>query len=306
MIGIKSIGVYIPKNTRSNFALKDKFEIDDYFISNKIGFERVAVKSLEENTSDLCVNAYKNLLEKVQIEKESIDALVVVTQNPDSNIPHVSAVVHGELNMPETCACFDISLGCSGYVYGLSVLEGLMKNRGFKRALLFTADPYSKIINQEDKNTFLLFGDAATATLLSDDPVFICADYTFGTAGKQSEHLTCKDNKLYMNGRAIFEFAARYVPKDVNVLLERNRLELNEIDLFLFHQGSKYIVDTLTKRMKLTEQKVPFGAAQYGNTVSSSIPILLEQYINNVSIKSIILSGFGVGLSWASTLLRRV
>ena len=306
MIGIESIAFYIPQQFISNYERKEKFGIDDYFIEEKIGVKKVSVKSVDENTSDLCMKAWEALLAKQVVNKEDIDCVVVVTQNPDSKIPHVSAKVHGVLELPESCACFDISLGCSGFVHALSIVESFMERNGLKKGLLFTADPYSKIINPEDKNTSMLFGDAAAVTLLGNDPIWISKKYTFGTIGKLNHELVCANAELFMNGRAIFDFAARSIPKDIISLLERNQLPIEKVDLFLFHQGSKYILDTITKRLQADKQKVPYMASDYGNTVSSSIPIMLESYLQKNDVKNIVISGFGVGLAWASTLLERV
>lgn len=306
MIGIQNIGTYLPEQRRSNFDLKEKFDLDDHFIQNKIGFTSVALKTVDEDTSDLCVAAFRDLETKSNVNLLEIAALVVITQNPDYNLPHTAAIVHQKLGLPESCACFDVSLGCSGFVYGLSILESLMERNGMQQALLFTADPYSKIIDQEDKNTSLLFGDGAAVTLITNEPVWTAGAYTFGTIGEKHENLICLDDRLSMNGRAIFEFAARYVPKDVKQLLDKNGISsTEEIDLFALHQGSKYILDTLVKRLKIPADKAPFHASSYGNTVSSSIPFILADYLGEAAVKNILISGFGVGLSWSSTILRR-
>jgi 3-oxoacyl-[acyl-carrier-protein] synthase-3 len=304
MIGIENIAYYIPELRKNNFDLMKKFEIDENFIKEKIGFERVSTKDSNEEASDLCFKAWQNLdLNTREDILDFIDCIVVVTQNPDSNIPHVSAKVHGLLELKESCACFDISLGCSGFIYALSVVESFVKENGMNKALLFTADPYSKIINPNDKNTALLFGDAASVTVIGSSPKFTSGKFNFGTIGKLHKELVCNNSELYMNGRSIFDFAARYVPKDVASILIKNNIEQEEIDLFLFHQGSKYIVDTIKKRLKLPEERVPFVAGHYGNTVSSSIPIMLSAYIDNREINNVLICGFGVGLSWASTIL---
>lgn len=305
-VGIENIGIYIPNNYISNYDKKEKFQIDDYFIEEKSGVHKVSVKFPKEEASDLCNNAYKNLLTKSTFNPEQVECLVVVTQNPDSNIPHVSARVHGAMELPETCACFDISLGCSGFVYALSVMEAFMEKNGFKKGLLFTADPYSKIVDPDDKNTSILFGDGAAVTLIGTDPIWVTKKFNFGTIGKLNHELTCINGKLYMNGRAIFDFAARYVPRDISLLLLKNGLTIEEIDLFLFHQGSKYIVDTISKRLKINKTRSPFLASEYGNTVSSTIPVMLATFLAAEEIKNIVISGFGVGLSWASTILERV
>jgi 3-oxoacyl-[acyl-carrier-protein] synthase III len=229
----------------------------------------------------------------------------VVTQNPDFNIPHTSAILHGKLDFPKTCACFDISLGCSGYVYGLSNIISFMKNNDLKNGLLFTADPYSNIVDKEDKNTALLFGDASTVTYISEDCLFTPVEFSFGTNGKHYKELLCKD-KLYMNGRAVFNFTATTIPKHVQTLLSKNNLDDDDIDKYIFHQGSKYIVDTIRKRLKVSEDKVPFDIYEYGNTISSSIPIILEKEMKNSENKKMIISGFGVGLSWGSAVIKKV
>ncbi|WP_417372061.1 ketoacyl-ACP synthase III [Gelidibacter japonicus] len=307
MIGIKNIGTYIPETRVSNFDRKEEFGIDDSFIVDKIGIQSVAKKAEDEETSDLCVKAFQNLLTKQELNLEEIEVAIVVTQNPDYNLPHTASLVHKKIGLPESVASFDISLGCSGFVYGLSVIESFMKQHGMKKGLLFTADPYSKILNPNDKNTSLLFGDAATVTLIGEDPIFTSGKSTFGTIGEGYGELICTDD-LYMNGRSIFNFAARYVPKDVKKVLLKNNLSQDEIDLFIFHQGSKYICDTLIKRIGLDESKVPFDAGTYGNTVSSSIPIILKKYLEDskeVCSDKTLICGFGVGLSWASTILHR-
>ncbi|WP_340111710.1 ketoacyl-ACP synthase III [Maribellus mangrovi] len=302
MVGIKSIAYYIPERKRSNYNLKEKFQIDDSFIESRIGIKEVALKEENEEASDLCVKAYEELTGNTGINIDNIDCIVVVTQNPDYNIPHTSAIVHGKLGAKETCACFDVSLGCSGYVYGLSVIKSFMEGNGFSNGLLFTGDPYSKNINPEDKNTYLLFGDAASVTWMAEDFTYEIAKTDFGTMGKDHAELIC-DGKISMNGRAIFNFAARKVPGSVKKALKINDTEITNIDFVIFHQGSKYIVDTLSGFLKLNEDKAPFDIADYGNTVSSSIPIILAKNFEN-NKKNILITGFGVGLSWATTILK--
>ena len=306
MIGIEAIGLHIPRTRISNLDRASKFSTDKDFIKNKIGIEYVSRKEINDNTSTLAIKSIRNLLDKHSFDIESIEALILVTQTPDSNIPHTSAVIHGELGFSESCAAFDVSLGCSGFVYGLSVIKSFMEANGLKKGILITSDPYSKILNPEDKNTSLLFGDAATATLLSDSPKYLIGNGTFGTIGKERDNLKLEDNYLTMNGRGIFNFAARYIPKDIDELLTKNNLDKKDVDYFIFHQGSKYIIDTLIKRLNLDHEKTINNIREYGNTVSSSIPIILNDIIKESKAKKILISGFGVGLSWASNVLTRV
>lgn len=305
MLGIQNIASYLPEKKISNYDKKEKFELDDDFIENKIGVKYHTIKEENEKASDLCVKAFENLISKNDIDIESIDCCVVVTQNPDFNIPHTSAIVHGKLGFSNDCACFDISLGCSGYVYGLSNIISFMKNNGLKNGLLFTSDPYSEVIDKDDKNTALIFGDGSSVTYITDNPIFVPSDFSFGTNGSSYKELICED-KLYMNGRAVFNFTATTIPKHIQKLLSKNELIDENIDKYVLHQGSRYIVDTIRKRLKVKESKVPFDMYEYGNTVSSSIPIILEKEINKNENKIMLLSGFGVGLSWASAIIKKV
>lgn len=310
MIGIAGIGTYIPQNFESNTIKKDKFSITDEFIYTKLGIEQVSRKSAEEETSDLCVKAFYRLQGKHGKSFDDIDCLVVCTQNPDSHgIPHTSAVVHGKLGLQDSCACFDISLGCSGYVYALSIVKAFMEANGMQSGLLFTSDPYSKIINPDDKDTVLLFGDAATVTLLQDatqrEQIWMPKRFVFSTRGSEGDALHNRGGYIFMNGRVIFDFAVREVPLQVNKLLERVDMSIADIDLFMFHQGSKFIVDQLRRIMGLPDHKVPVKLFGQGNTVSSSLPLLMEGFQSTQDLQNIVMCGFGVGLSWASCLLRK-
>ena len=304
MIAITHIGTYLPEQRVSNLDLLEKFETDEAFIRDKIGVVNRALKEKDQKASDLCIKAFEELKTQVELDNDEIDCCVVVTQNPDLNIPHTSAIVHGALDLPESCACFDISLGCSGYVYALSVVTAFMEASGFKKGLLFTADPYSDIINPEDKNTALIFGDGATVSLLeSDQPGLVSLGYDFGSKGAGYKNLI-NDGQLYMNGRMVFNFTAATVPKSINKLLEKLSIDKENVEKWYLHQGSKYIVDTFTTRLGLVSEIVVFGMQDFGNTVSSSIPMLLSQDLPKMKAGTKIgLSGFGVGLSWASTIL---
>lgn len=304
MLGIKKIAHYLPETKIFNADKKEYFGIDDDFIENKIGVKCRTRKNEDENTSDMCVKAYAQLLEAMEIDHNSIECCVVVTQNPDHNIPHTSAIVHGKIGLPQTCACYDLSLGCSGYVYGLSNIIAFMQSNQMKTGLLFTADPYSKIIDQEDKNTALLFGDGATVTLITEDGEWKPLIFGFGTNGSSYQELIC-DETLYMNGRAVFNFTATTVPKHIKELLEKKELDDSQIDKYILHQGSKYIVDTIRKRLGVDEAKVPFHMLEYGNTISSSIPMILEDELEKPQNQRMVLSGFGVGLSWASAIIEK-
>jgi 3-oxoacyl-[acyl-carrier-protein] synthase-3 len=237
-----------------------------------------------------------------------VDCIVVCTQNPDAHgLPHTSAVVHGKLGLPRNAAGFDISLGCSGYVYGLSLATAFMQANGLRCGLLFTADPYSKILDPEDWDTELLFGDAATVTWLGEDPVYRCRPAMFATDGSlgHSIAVSAGSGKLGMLGSNVFKFSMTVVPEQIDRYLARESLSRDDIDVFLVHQGSRFIVENLTKKMRLPAAKVPFEATGVGNTVSSSLPLLLQPRLQGAP-ERILMSGFGVGLSWATMILEVV
>lgn len=301
MIGIEEIAGYIPQNRISNYALAQKYGLEESFIQNKIGVISRSVMGENESVLTMCLEAFRNLQKKIDVS--NIDAVVGITQNPLYNIPHLSALLHKELGLSKNTACFDVALGCSGYVYGLSILQSFMTCNGFKRGLLFSADSYSKIIDENDKNTALLFGDGASITLLGEKGEFHIQKTLFGSDGLGWDSLICRDRKLEMNGRQVFNFAATEVPKQITRLLDMQNLSDRDIDLYILHQGSRYIVQTIQKRLGVEESKVPYEILEYGNTVSSSIPLILMNYLHQKDIKRIVLSGFGIGFSWASSIL---
>lgn len=305
MTGIEAIAVYVPERRDSNLDLMARFEVEEVFLSEKIGVLQRAIKAEDEDTSDMALKALENLLAQTGMAREEIQALVVVTQNPDSNLPHVSGLVHGRANLSADCAAFDLSLGCSGYVYGLSVLQSFLASNGMVRGVLITCDPYSKVIDPADKNTVLLFGDASTATLIGPKPIFTCDPFVLGTQGDLTGALACRNGTLQMNGREVFNFAATTIPRHIDKLLAKAAMTRDEVDCYIFHQGSRYIVETLTKRLGLDRDKVRMDIQDIGNTVSSSIPILLQRELADKAMKKVVLCGFGVGLSWASCICKR-
>jgi len=307
MIGINDIGNYIASERISNYEKEEKHGVTHDFIKEKIGIVSVARKRPAEKASDLCVPAYDDLAGNIdESVLEDIEFLCVCTQNGDYKLPQTSAILQSKLGISTSCAAFDISMGCSGYVYSLHIVKSFMETNDLKKGLLFTSDPYSEIIDPNDRNTDLLFGDGATVTLLTDNPILDIEKGFFGTDGSRFDHLIKRENEmLEMNGRGIFEFAMKNVPVSVKRSLEINELQIDDIDLFLFHQASKFIIDNLSRRMKLAKEKAPFLIADYGNTVSSSIPIILKKYIGETAKKNILICGFGVGLSIASSILRR-
>lgn len=307
MIGIKGIASYVPSESIDNVARAATFGETEDFLRNKIGALRLPHKTAEQETSDLAVCAVQILYAKYpELNNVAVEALIVVTQNPDGEgLPHTAAIVQHKLGLPETIAAFDVSLGCSGYVYGLFVLKGFMQASGFKNGILVTADPYSKIVDPANKVTSLLFGDAATATWVGDGADWEFKAVSYGTSGAGAGYLQKTDGLLSMNGRQVFNFALLHIAPHIMQILTKNGLKPDQIDLYCLHQGSAAIVDAIAKKFPGLEERFVKGIEQTGNTVSSSIPLLLEKHVFDTDAKIVVVSGFGVGLSWASAIISK-
>ena len=290
MIGIARIGVHIPDDRIDNVENAIRLGSTESFVEEKIGFNRLAKKRREEKSSDLCVKAFRDLA-LTDEEAHRVDFLCVCTQNGDFRLPHTSAVLHDKLGLSEHCAAFDISLGCSGYPYCLTVAKSFMEANDLHFGLLFTSDPYSDIISEDDRDTSLLFGDGATVTLLTKDPVFEIGHGAFSTFGNFHDRLIKRGDKpLYMNGRGIYSFVMRYVPGSIRDCLTANNLTEAEVDIYLLHQASKYVLDSLVAKYGMDASKIPFCASDYGNTISSTIPIMLRDYFTGAH-KTLVLCG---------------
>lgn len=308
MIGIKAIASYIPERVIDNVNQALAFGETKDFIENKIGAVYLPRKDETQESSDLSVMAFNALIAGFpELNKELIDAIVVVTQNPDGDgLPHTAAILQRKLGLPTTVAAFDVSLGCSGYVYGLFILKGFLESSGLRNGILITSDPYSKILDYEDRVTTLLFGDASTATWVGEDPKWRLDAVDYGTNGTGSEFLKSEHGLLHMNGRQVYNFAISQVAPHIKNLIAREKLSLTDIDMYCLHQGSAAIVSGIAKQFGDLATRFPVDMKNTGNTVSSSIPLLLEKRIFNGNAKRIIISGFGVGFSWASAIISKL
>tara|TARA_B100001057_G_C22868943_1_gene957863 strand:- start:4822 stop:5730 length:909 start_codon:yes stop_codon:yes gene_type:complete len=301
MIKIKEIETYVPRN---NINLLEKYKsISPKFLSSKIGANFLARKGKHETVVDMCKRTLKNL--KLKNFKKRIKLIILCTQNPDhGGLPHNSAILQTDLGLDTNIACFDISQGCAGYMYGLKIADNFLKENEI--ALFFTCDPYSKIIKSKDYKTELLFGDSASLTVIEKNKrkkkmkSLISSD--FYTNGKYYDAIINSNGVLKMDGKKVMEFTKEVVPVFIENFLKRNNLKIKDIDRFYFHQGSKHIVSVLNERLNLAKKQCPKFIENLGNTVSSSIPISLKKD-NFKKRKKIILCGFGVGLSISIGLL---
>ena len=311
-IGIEAIEYYLPKKVISSNELANMYNFDKNFIEEKIGVQNLYTLE-DESVVDMAVNSLEHLLSTRQELREKIDLLVVCTQTPDYQLPQTSSQIQSRCNLSKTISSFDISLGCSGFVYGLSLVESMMMMHDYSNAVLITVDAYSRIIDVKDRTTKCLFSDAAAATLISRSGKLISGEYSFGTDGDFFDCLIVDGSNndqnmypnLYMNGRAIFNFCVSKIPNEIDKVCKINNVEKSGIDFFVLHQASKFIIETLEKKIDSKHGQFVNYLNLFGNTVSSSIPIALKQLSKselNDKI-NILISGFGVGLSWASTVL---
>jgi 3-oxoacyl-[acyl-carrier-protein] synthase-3 len=282
-------------------------------------------------TSDLCAEAATQLLEKLNWDRASIDLLIFVSQTPDYVLPATACSLHGRLKLAKTCAAFDINLGCSGYVYGLSVAAAHVQSGAARRVLLLVGDTISKIVSHEDRSVAYLFGDAGTATALESSAGAPLTHFITGSDGsgagflqvpagmfrapasEQTKAVVAReggnarsDEQLTMNGAEVFNFTIREVPAMINATLAAAHWQVEQVDRFVFHQANRFMLDYLSKRMKLPPDKMVLALENYGNTSSASIPLAicdqLQERLTTAPAK-LVLAGFGVGFSWASVAL---
>lgn len=280
---------------------------DATFLCKKVGISSRHLMQEGESELELAVSACKKLFARTGVALRDIGLCIHVGQVRAQTIPHTSALLQHHLGLSENCACFDMGLACSGYIYALSVAKSFMESGNVEHGLLITCDPYSRIMGRTNRNTVPLFGDAATATWLSLHGTGLETGKTdLGTDGAGAAYLEfpSHDSKreLHMNGRGIFNFAVRRVPESVERCLRLNEVSKEDIDYFLFHQANAFILRTLCESMKIDEKRCPMKMEKVANTVSSSIPLLLEEFLPRFySGQRVIMSGFGGGLSWGTT-----
>ncbi len=332
---LNCVSFHLPTNSISNSDIMGRFpqwSIDK--ISEKTGINRRYIAEKDEFSSDLGILASKKLFVEHNVEPNSIDFLLFCTQSPDYFLPTSACIIQDKLSLRKDIGAFDFNLGCSGYVYGLSIAKGMILAGIATKVLLITAETYSKFIHSNDKGNISLFGDGATASIISNKRTQMGAEiknFVLGTDGKGFENLIVKvggmrhrnnnieigvdingdirsDSHLYMNGKEIFHFTSKMIPKLVERVLEKNNLSLDSIDLHVFHQANKFMLNFIRNKIGIPESKFYSYLENCGNTVSSTIPIALyNAYYKEKKIKkksNVLIAGFGVGYSWGSTVIK--
>jgi len=326
---LKYISYYLPEKELTNEQLAQEFpEWTVEKIASKIGVRVRHIAAENQTAADMGVKATEKLFAEYAIDRTQIDFLLFCTQSPDYFLPTSACVMQSRLGLPTSCGAMDFNLGCSGFVYGLAMAKGLIAGNMAKNVLLITSETYSKLMHPKDKGNRTIFGDAAAAALISTDGFAQIGDFSFGTDGTGADNLIVKtgafrnrnpkndlkfdennypksSDYLFMHGGNIFHFTSHAVPAMVEDVLRKNAVSQKDIDLFVFHQANKFMINFLRKQLNIEKEKFYIYMENVGNTVSSTIPIALYHAQKEGVVKgNILLAGFGVGYSWGATILK--
>jgi 3-oxoacyl-[acyl-carrier-protein] synthase-3 len=332
-IKITDIAYHLPENSVTNDELKrENPDWDMTLVEARSGVKKRYIARDDETALDLAIKACNKLFEGNKNTQEKIDAIIFCTQSPDYIIPPNSCILHKILDLPDDVFCLDCNIACSGYIYCIAIAQGLICSGISKNLLLVAADTYSKFIHRQDRSSRVLFGDGASVSLLelSNSSQGII-DIQCSTAGKHYDKFIipaggCRKPKsketavpkidnsgnirtlenIHMDGMGILTFVNTKVPKQIRSILAQNGLSLDDIDLFIFHQASKLVLDSLTRLLKISQEKVFRNLSEVGNTVSASIPISIKEALESGKISrgdKILLAGFGAGLSWGTAIV---
>ncbi|RMF38772.1 MAG: ketoacyl-ACP synthase III [Planctomycetota bacterium] len=319
---IGPIAVHFPERLETNADLQSQFPNWDLeLIEQKTGISQRYIAAPEETASDLAVQASRKLFEQNAIDPQEIDFVLLCTQTPDYPLPTTACLIQDRLGLRTDCGALDFNLGCSGYVYGLSLADGLIQSGAARNVLLLTAETYSKYIDAEDRSLRTIFGDAAAATLIRAVEQPTLGAFQFGTDGSGADTLLVADggarpadqairprhrkrwkSRLYMDGPSLLSFTVVAVPKVIDDILAQAGRTPDDIDLYLMHQATRKMLEQLQTRLGLDEDRLPIRLENYGNTVSCTLPILISELREEGRIKpgtESLLIGFGVGWSWA-------
>lgn len=324
---IKDIAYYLPNKILTNeqiAALFPEWSADK--VASKVGITERHIAAEGETATDMAYKAAERLFAQ-GVDKSGIDFILLCTQSPDYFLPSSACILQDRLGLSKNCGAFDFNLGCSGYEYGLAVAKGLIVAGIARNILLLTSETYTKYLHEQDKGNRTIFGDGASATLVSTEGFAEIGEVVLGTDGSGAENLIVRSlgarNKallydqlldedgniissdhLYMHGGNVFNFTADVVPDMVEKLLQKSGLHHDDIDLWVFHQANKYMINYLRKLLDIDKEKFYIFMEKVGNTVSSTIPIALcEARKENRLHGNILLAGFGVGLSWGGVML---
>ncbi len=318
---LKAIAYELPETVEDNESLVRQMDLDwsAQEIFDKTGIRQRHVAAPGECASDLAARAAERLLRQTPELRSQVDFLLFCSQSPDYALPATACLLQQRLGLSTAVGALDISQGCSGFLYGLSVARGLIESETARNVLLLTAETYSKYLDPEDRTTRPIFGDGAAAVWISGTAAAdtMLGPFVLGTDGAGAANLIVRNSaqrreegassRLFMDGPEIFQFTLKVVPKTVKQLLEKSGQTIDQIDYFIFHQANAFMLEHLRKKLRIPADKFCLDLADTGNTVSASIPIALARALERGTLKSgmrAMLVGFGVGYSWGACLIR--
>lgn len=331
MAYIKGISYYLPEKVVTNEELLQEFpewSVDK--VAKKVGVNSRHLAGVSETAGDMAEKAARNLFAEYGVSPEEIDFILLCTQSPDYFLPSTACILQNRLEIPTSAGALDYNLGCSGCVYGMAMAKGLIAGGIAKNVLLLTAETYNKYLHPSDKSNRSIFGDGAAACLISTEGMAEIGDFSLGTDGSGAEKLIVRtgaaryskptgksevddeghtryDDYLYMDGGGIFNFTLDAVPAMMKDILAKNSLTNDGVDYYVFHQANKFMLNTIRKVCVLPKDKFYVNLEETGNTVSSTVMIALKQCLDAETIHkgmSVMVAGFGVGLSWGGTILK--
>jgi 3-oxoacyl-[acyl-carrier-protein] synthase III len=316
---ITAVGAYVPEKRLTNEDLERMVDTNNEWIIKRTGIKERRIADEQEFTSDICVKAVENLIEKYDKSVHDVDMIIVCTMTPDFKTPSVAALVQAKLGIPHTGA-IDLNAACAGFTYGLHVANGLITSGLNKKILVIGAETMSKITDFNDRTTCILFGDGGGAVLVEyseQKPGFLSSH--LGSEGELGKNLYCTNlsesingesltglGNIVQNGREVYKWAVNTVPKGMLAVLEKTDLSLREIDWFVPHSANLRIIESICERSKFPLEKTLKSLVEYGNTSAATIPLALDKGLTEGRIKQgdkILLYGFGGGLTHAGLLL---
>lgn len=322
-VSMVGIGAFAPPHVVTNDHIATLVETSDEWITTRTGIRTRHVVSGDESVADLAIGAAREALASAGMEGNEIDLIIVASSTPDTIYPAVACQVQNAIGATRA-AGFDMALACSGFVYGLVIAEQFLKTGMYKSAMVIGADIHSRYTNWHDRNTCILFGDGAGAAILKAehggaDHILASDLHLDGSKGMELTLFTQSENcplvapktpvnhYVYMNGREVFKFAVGVVPKSIQEVLDRAGLTIDDLDHVVLHQANIRIMQAMSEKLNISEDRLIVNLDKYGNTSAASIPLALNEAVLNGRVKPgdlMVMCGFGAGLAWGTTVLR--
>lgn len=331
-VGIKALSAAVPHTVVDNYKYTQYFPADQVKeVVDKVGIYQRRFADEKTCSSDLCYAAAEKLIADNGINKEEIDLLIFISQTPDYRMPATSVLLQHRLGLPNSTIAFDVNLGCSAFIYGLSIVFSMMQNKGLRKALLLDGETRSKVYSPKDRRSAFLFGDGGVAALIERDDKFGESFFSLNSDGSRGDLIKINgggyrnpssletlrervvdeygnirsDEQGYMNGGDVFNFVIREIPKDIKKMLAYSGKDVQTLDYYVFHQANNFINSYLAKKLKLDLTKIPSTIDKYGNTSSVSVPLTIVDQLQDKmdGEKVLLLSAFGVGMTWATAIV---